>query len=146
MTKHQIVEPATELKVGDSIIVKGEWAEIYHITEDSGINTSRGWICRTEIQRWQVNPDLPVYIVCAANRKTETGRIICGARHCDTIMREQIKAAEGLDYWIGGVEQGFIDQYGRFWNRQEAWIIAEKAGQIRYQVSTPGTLYSENCW
>lgn len=140
--KHQIVDHTTELKSGDFVIVKGEWAEIYQITEDNGINTSRGWICRSEIQKWQVNPDLPVYIVCAACRNFD-GRIICGPRHFDNTMREQIKAAEGLKHWQnGGCDQGFVDQYGRFYSRKEAWIIAEKNGQIRHpDVSTRGTLY-----
>ena len=62
----------------------------------------------------------------------------------DDIMREQIKVAEGLKHWQnGGGEQGFVDQYGRFYTREEAWVIAEKNGQIKNHVSTPGTLYSE---
>jgi hypothetical protein len=56
--KHQTVDHTTELKVGDFIIVKGEWAEIYHITEESGINTSRGWICRSKLYESKTNPDL----------------------------------------------------------------------------------------
>lgn len=142
--KHQTVANTTKLKAGDFIIQNDQWTEILE-TNDSGIKTINGWVCQTTIPRWQVNPDLPVYIVCAANRSKNTGRIICGARHHDTIMREQIKASEGRDEWVNS-DQGFIDQYGRFWNREDAWKIAEKQGQIRRQVSTPGTLYSENLY
>lgn len=141
MTKHHKVDHTTELKTGDSIIVKGKWAEIYAITEDSGINTSQGWVCRSELQEnWQPDPDIPVWIVCSACRHRETGTIFCGARHFDNAMRGQIKAAgfNGVGY-----DQGFIDQFARFYDREEAWIIAEKNGQIKRKVSGDGTLFSE---
>lgn len=86
----------------------------------------------------------PRLIVCAAIKKGD--RIITGARHYDKIMRQQIIASEGIDFWKVGTEQGFIDQFGGFLNREEAWIVAENQNQIRKQVSTPGILYSENCW
>jgi hypothetical protein len=143
MTKHHIVDHNTELKHGDFVIVKGEWAEIYLITEENGINTSRGWICRTELQNWQPNPDIPVWIVCAACKHKETGIIFCGARHFDDVMRSQIKAT---GFKFTGYDQGFIDQYGRFYNRKDAWIIAEKNNQIKRNVSTSGTLKSENLY
>lgn len=73
------------------------------------------------------------------------GRIVTGARHMDKVMREQMNSAEGTDWWKG-CEQGFIDQFGDFINREEAWTIAGDQGQIRRQVSSPGTLYSENLY
>jgi hypothetical protein len=46
-----------------------------------------------------------------------------------------------------GAEQGFIDQYGRFLTREEAYVIAEKAGQIKYGPEhSRGTLYSEDLY
>jgi hypothetical protein len=45
-----------------------------------------------------------------------------------------------------GWEEGFIDQFGDWLDRKEAWKIAEDQGQIRREVSTPGTLYSENLY
>jgi hypothetical protein len=144
MKKHHIVDHNTELKHGDFVIVKGEWAEIYHITEDNGIHTSKGWICRSELQEnWQPNPDIPIWIVCAACRHRKTQTIFCSARHFDTVMRSQIKAA-GFEFF--GYDQGFIDQYGRFYNRKDAWVIAEKNNQITRKVSSPGRLYSENMY
>lgn len=92
--------------------------------------------------------DLPIYtpwIVCAANKLISTGRIVCGARHYDPIMRAQIHAAEGVDTWKG-CDQGFIDQRGKWWTREEAWVIAETNGQIKKRVGCEGTLYSENLY
>ena len=47
-------------------------------------------------------------------------------------------------------EQGFIDRFGKFHNREEAWKIAEPAGQIRRRVNgdtiNGGTLFSENLY
>lgn len=44
-------------------------------------------------------------------------------------------------------EQGFIDQRGNFLGRQEAWQVAQAAGQIIRRVGgdteAGGTLYSE---
>ena len=85
----------------------------------------------------------PRRIVCAAMLKE--GRIITGARHYDKIMRAQMEASEGIAWWKS-CTQGFIDQFGDFLNRKDAWKIAEDQGQIRREVSTPGTLYSENLY
>jgi hypothetical protein len=84
----------------------------------------------------------PQRIVCAANRHRESGRIICGARHWDDIMRSQKTPEEKWSGW----DQGFIDQFGKYLSRKEAWKIAEEQGQIRRKVSTDGTLYSENLY
>jgi hypothetical protein len=44
-------------------------------------------------------------------------------------------------------EQGFVDQYGNFMTREEAWEIAQAAGQIRRpEGGAPGTLYSEHLY
>jgi len=62
--KYQTVDYDTDLKRGDEIIVSGEWAEIYHITDDGGINTSRGWICRSHLykkeSKYTIDPLLPL--------------------------------------------------------------------------------------
>lgn len=85
----------------------------------------------------------PRRIVCAAMFKD--GRIITGARHYDKIMRAQMEASEGIAWWRS-CTQGFIDQFGDFLNREDAWKIAKAGRQIKRQVSTPGTLYSENLY
>lgn len=88
-------------------------------------------------------------IVCAAIRFGE--HIICGARHFDTIMRMQIKTSS-VDWYIdrSKIEQGFIDQYGQFYSRTEAWKIALHQFQIRRRCggdeTNGGTLFSENLY
>jgi hypothetical protein len=85
----------------------------------------------------------PRRIVCAAMSKE--GRIVTGARHFDKVMRNQMEASEGVKWWKD-CEQGFIDQFGDFLNRDEAWIVAEEQEQIRRDVGTTGHLYSENLY
>lgn len=86
-------------------------------------------------------------IVCAANRHPETKRIILGARHFDHLMRQAAKDT-GLK-WTAS-EQGFIDERGNFLTREEAWVVAEKAGQIVRRVGgdsiNGGHLFSENLY
>lgn len=97
------------------------------------------------------HPEKPApIIVCAAVRSRVSGLIVTGARHYDAIMREQIKSVRSDiirdDGCAASFEQGFINQFGEFHDRKEAWVIAERNGQIRSQVSEPGTLYSENLY
>lgn len=82
-------------------------------------------------------------IVCAAIRQAN-GFVICGARHFDTIMREQIKHSK-LD-WTRA-EQGFIDQRGMFLNREQALAVAAEADQIVRRCGGDDTeLFSENLY
>ena len=85
---------------------------------------------------------MPQLIVCAANRKD--GIIVCGARHFDSIMRNQIERM-GMDSknW----EQGFIDQKGNFLTREEAHKIASENNQIKRRCGgDENKLYSENLY
>lgn len=94
-------------------------------------------------QEWKPDYTItPRRVVCAANRNRETGRIICGARHWDKIMRSQKLPEEKFTGW----DQGFIDQFGDYMSREEAWVVALEQNQIRLEVSAPGTLYSENLY
>ena len=80
-------------------------------------------------------------VVCSANLFPD-GTIILGVRHWDPFMRKQAKA---LGIKGGKEEQGFIDQWGVFMAREEAWIVAEAADQIIYRGNWGnGILYSEN--
>ncbi len=97
--------------------------------------------------------DLPRRIVCAANRD-KSGAVILGARHWDQTMHAAFaiwrEAKNHVTRDMRFIEQGFIDQYGAFLNRQEAWKVAEAAGQIIRRVggddTDGGTLYSENLY
>lgn len=84
----------------------------------------------------------PKVIVCAAMRQGNI--IVAGARHFDSIMLSQIKA---MNIPKRDWEQGFIDQYGNFLTREEAWGVADTAGQIKKVISgMKGLLWSENLY
>ena len=85
----------------------------------------------------------PQRVVCAALRNS-TGMIVCGARHYDAVMRDQIKHS---NFAWAGCEQGFIDQYGTFLSREEALRIAREQDQIRRRCGgDEQQLYSENLY
>lgn len=88
----------------------------------------------------------PARIVAAAMLMKDNS-IVVGIRHFSPDMRAIMRRAYGeKDYHLQVAEQGFVDQYGTFYDRESAWVIAEREGQIREQVSIPGTLYSENLY
>ena len=85
-------------------------------------------------------------VVCAAVRSFS--EVILGPRHFDATMRSSIaNSPTGVAEWRAG-EQGFIDQFGRFLTREEAWEIAVAAGQIFRECGPEGggRLYSEHLY
>lgn len=76
----------------------------------------------------------------------DDGLIVAGVRHFSPDMRATLHRIYGDGYHRRVKEQGFIDSRGKFLDRSAAWKRAETTGQIRKQVSTPGTLYSENLY
>ena len=90
----------------------------------------------------------PQRVVSAANRYPN-GVVIVSARHHDVLMNEQIQRLRGLGVTLksGEAEQGFIDQFGTFLSREQAWMIAQPNGQVRQRVGgDEGCLYSENLY
>ena len=93
-------------------------------------------------------------IVCAANYCMNTGYTFLGIRHYDVNMQNTVEMYKKAYNWQsvceGEVIQGFADQFGKFYDRQEAWKIAEQNGQIIRRVggdtANGGTLYSENLY
>jgi hypothetical protein len=105
-------------------------------------------------------------IICAAVRRAD-GCIVAGPRHFDMTMWCQIlditpdafrliQANGGEDAlppavvkWQGAKE-GFIDQMGKFYTREEAWPIALGNGQIlQYELDSKwstGRLHSEHLY
>lgn len=83
-------------------------------------------------------------VVCAAV-KIADGTVICGPRHWDNTMRAQAKA---LGVKPGkGEEQGFVDQFGNFLSRKEAYKVAKDNDQICRNISGDDeTLYSEHLY
>lgn len=90
----------------------------------------------------------PSRIVCAACLFSEG--LVLGARHWDTRMHDAAKALFGSERYAKQEDvQGFIDQFGNFLDRQEAWVVAEREGQIRnpnVAGGAKGTLYSEHLY
>lgn len=82
------------------------------------------------------------HIVCAAI-KDEDGLIIPGARHLDMIMINILKSlgVEGYKRY----DQGFIDKYGNWLSRRDAYDIAEDNGQLKSEDPNR-ILYSENLY
>jgi len=106
------------------------------------------------------DPNAPVIrrVVCTANLQ-KNGTILLGARHWDALMHAtaagmtQTWSKEEIQSFIDKEVQGFIDQFGVFMDRAEAWQVALAAGQIRYIESwnyIPSRdryeLYSENLY
>jgi hypothetical protein len=84
-------------------------------------------------------------IICAAIKHKDHG-IFCGYRHgkCINQASKHYHNTGNEKTW----EQGFITtDNGRFVNREEAWAIADAAGQIiNREHGIVGTLFSENLY
>lgn len=86
--------------------------------------------------------------VVAAAIKNADGDVIVGARHFDMLMHKQLAKTTGV--WKEAehpIIQGFIDQFGEFLTREEAWVIAQRNNQIIRRVGGDDPkLYSENLY
>jgi len=95
-------------------------------------------------------------IVCAACQfRDDPMVVICGARHWDSTMRVQFQSIKfTIDYQAGqsldtnDFTQGFIDQFGKFYNREDAMQVVKNSGQkISYTRNRSATkLYSEGLY
>jgi hypothetical protein len=111
-------------------------------------------MCRTHKEiTWTANPYPPVprHVVCAAV-KFDTGLVITGARHWDSVMRNIVEFGFGgfskfRDYHTE-VSQGFIDQYGEYMTRTEAAYIVNANNQHLRAVNpeTITGLFSEDLY
>jgi hypothetical protein len=87
-------------------------------------------------------------IVCAANlylpeRKHIPKVMLLGPRHWDETMRKQYEQMK-CDVRHDLFEQGFIDNFGTFWNRTGALIIARRMNQVVRELDyDTHKLYSE---
>ncbi len=93
----------------------------------------------------ETNPDIRDIgrrIVCAAIRFSD-GDVVVGPRHFCPTMREQLSHIDDKSR----PEEGFIDQHGVYLSREEAWAVADEAGQIiRRCGGDENKLYSENLY
>jgi hypothetical protein len=86
-------------------------------------------------------------IVCAALKHIPSGAIICGPRHYDMRMLEQIMNSPHDWKQSAGVLQGFVDAWGDFLTRDEAWFVAKEHGQIIKDADWfSGNLHSEHLY
>ena len=80
-------------------------------------------------------------VVCAACRVD--GALVCGARHFDNVMRDQMDLMPQSLKWARA-EQGFINQFGEFLTREEAMIAAKASGRpLNIEHSSGEALFSE---
>lgn len=72
-------------------------------------------------------------VVCAAIRAAD-GRLLLGIRHYSADMHAQIWHRRDSDRFVHrhDEDQGFVDQHGVYMSREEAYKVAEAAGQILY--------------
>ncbi len=104
-------------------------------------------------------PKLQPWVVCAANRNKFTGVIVCGARHFDKLMQGQVEAMAPwyakfnrklmLRHWRNGwsqSDQGFVDQFGRFYERGEALQLALQNKQCFRNPKAASELFSEDLY
>lgn len=87
-------------------------------------------------------------VVCAALR-AQSGELLLGVRHYSEDMISQInKRSDGPKFFCSsGDNQGFVDQYGKYMTRSEAYKVAKEAGQIINQKACVGDeLYSEGLY
>lgn len=73
-----------------------------------------------------------------------------GVRHFDMLMNSQIRNCTFVGLFNKGeYEQGFVDQYGVYMSREEAYVVARDAGQLNYRrpySSSGERLHSEDVW
>ena len=99
----------------------------------------------------------PRRIVCAANRYGDI--VIPSARHHDKCMNTIIQAFGGRAKLLEGIhytdldefrkEQGFIDQYGDYWTREQAMDIVKMNEQPiinQAKIGDGKRLYSEHLY
>lgn len=91
-------------------------------------------------------PTGSAFRIVSAAMLMDDGLIVTGVRHFSPDMRKTLHRIYGDGYHLRVQEQGFIDTHGFFLDRERAWWRAVVTDQIREQVSTPGTLYSENLY
>lgn len=107
-----------------------------------------------KVADWWDGRKLQRRIVCAANRfelKVGGFIVVPGARHYSPDMASVIDLIEDQlsTRFVAGEEQGFIDQWGEYHNRQDALVIATHAGQIntvREKGAPYDTLFSEDLY
>lgn len=66
--------------------------------------------------------------VIASACRARTGELVVGPRHWDECMHRMKASMKGIDWAFH--TQGFIDQFGFFMDREEAYVVAAHQNQI----------------
>lgn len=83
--------------------------------------------------------------IVSAAIKLKDGRVYCGVRHFDELMRMHLEVLPRTH--LNDHEQGFVDNKYCFLSRQEAYKVALAANQVSDdKACCRGTLYSEDVW
>lgn len=104
-------------------------------------------------------PNNEEYIICSAihfhddkehvhqPRNIKTGYVLCGLRHhnCFASLTVLKKDANLAKMKLPKHVQGFLTSLNNFMNREEAYNLALKVGQIEHTVKGP-ILISEDLW
>lgn len=77
-------------------------------------------------------------IICAVLKDKDTNAIFPGIRHSDIY-----EMLYNLDYKIDAIE-GFVDNRNNFYNRHEAFMLAQQIGQLLETVLEYKKDHSEN--
>lgn len=77
-------------------------------------------------------------IICAALKDKDTNAVFSGVRHADIY-----EMLYHLDYKIDAIE-GFVDNRNNFYNRHEAFMLAQQIGQLPETVLEYKKDHSEN--
>lgn len=88
-------------------------------------------VTKVEQDYWENVSKPQEIIVCAANRhKVFKTDILLGVRHWDKLMYNQVKSNRSWNVFpSSSYEQGFINQFGEFRTREEAYKIVQENGQ-----------------
>lgn len=100
------------------------------------------------------NPRMVVASATIVHDKHGKSFMLVGARHWDSVMRAtyEMLLETGFEHDRRNCkdQQGFIDQYGVFMDRKEAWLVAKASNQIRTvlpcQACPEPELYSESLY
>lgn len=148
---HQYLETREEFRKWLSYgSIAGYWASVtpgYLCDDlDEALNTECETTRSLGLTQQEPVQHRPQRVVCAALR-LNSGEMIVGVRHFCPIMQAQINQnLLKADMWKRA-EQGFVDQYGQFLTREDAWRVAEAEGQIIRRVGGDGNqLFSENLY
>lgn len=107
-----------------------------------------------QVADWWDGRKLQRTIVCAANRfelKNGETLVVPGVRHYSPDMAKVLDQFRDklVSEQVYGDNQGFLDQWGNYFTRKEALIIATYAGQIgtrREKTFPADTLFSEDLY